>query len=57
MAILRQLEDDGYRLRAKLMPPKGFLVSDALLSDAFAAVLDLEQKGPKGRENMWNYTH
>lgn len=42
MAILRQLEDDGYRLRAKLMPPKGFLVSDALLSDAFAAVLDLE---------------
>ena len=33
------------------MPPKGFLVSDALLSDAFAAVLDLEQKGSKGQEN------
>lgn len=32
---------DGQRLTARLTPPKGFLVSDALLSDAFATVMSL----------------
>ena len=40
---LRQLDESGCRLKAKLIAPQGFLVSDALLSDAFAAVMDLEE--------------
>ena len=32
---------DGQRLTAHLKQPKGFLVSDALLSDAFATVMSL----------------
>lgn len=40
---LRQLDESGCRFKAKLIAPQGFLVSDALLSDAFAAVMDLEE--------------
>ena len=47
---LRQLDESGCRLKAKLIAPQGFLVSDALLSDAFAAVMDLEEAPGK---TMW----
>ena len=47
VAAVSSLFTDGV-LTAKLLPPKGFLVSDALLSDAFAAVLSLDL--PKGKE-------
>ncbi|CAL1155134.1 unnamed protein product [Cladocopium goreaui] len=42
-AVELQLDESGCRLKAKLIAPQGFLVSDALLSDAFAAVMDLEE--------------
>ena len=45
--LLRQFDESGCHLKAKLIAPKGFLVSDALLSDAFAAVMDLEDAPEK----------
>ena len=54
LCLLRQLHESGCRLKAKLIAPQGFLVSDALLSDAFAAVMDLEDApGKTMRRGSW----